>query len=134
MAKYGSDDLKVEVDNASDTLVDLSQYVDEIDGVDIEALIQESHAFGDAWVEQLYSGVNRVAPITLAGFYDDTVTVGPNAILNALGATRTLKITWGSTKTTSVECVITNYRRLPVRNESTRFSCTLTPTAAVTEV
>ena len=130
MAKYGSDDLVITVGGT-----DLSNYVDEIDGVDIEALIQESHAFGDAWVEQLFSGVKRGNPITIAGFYDDTGATGPDAKLGgaAIGTIVAVVITWGGSKTTTFNATITNYRRLPVRNESTRFSATLSPTAVMTE-
>lgn len=133
MAKYGSDDVVIEVDNSGGTLVDLSQYIDTINEINISAMLQESHAFGDSWVEHLYTGVKMTAPITIEGFYDDTSTTGPNAVLNSLGDTRTFKITYGSTKTTSVEAVITSYVRRPVRGELTRFTCTLTPTGAVTE-
>lgn len=133
MAKYGSDDVVIEVDNSGGTLVDLSQYIDTINEINISAMLQESHAFGDSWVENLYTGVKMIAPVTIEGFYDDTTTTGPNAVLNSLGDTRTFKITYGSTKTTSVEAVITSYVRRPVRGELTRFTCTLTPTGAVTE-
>lgn len=133
MAKYGSDDVVIEVDNSGGTLVDLSQYIDTINEINISAMLQESHAFGDAWVENLYTGVKMTAPITIEGFYDDTSTTGPNAVLNSLGDTRTFKITYGSTKTTSVEAVLTSYVRRPVRGELSRFTCTLTPTGAVTE-
>ena len=33
MAKYGSDDLKIEVDNDGDSLIDMSQHVEEINDV-----------------------------------------------------------------------------------------------------
>lgn len=133
MSKYGSDDVVIEVDNSGGTLVNLSQYIDTINEINISAMIQESHAFGDSWVEQLYTGVKMTAPITIEGFYDDTSSTGPDVVLNSLGDTRTFKITYGSTKTTSVEAVITSYVRRPVRGELTRFTCTLTPTGAVTE-
>ena len=133
MAKYGSKDLKIEVDNSSDTLVDLSQYITGINGVTVEAILEEGTAFGDTWVEQLFTGNKQTSAITLDGFYDDTASTGPDVILNALGSTRTLKVTWGSTKTTSVEAVITSYSRNPVRKELTKFQCVLTPTGTVTE-
>lgn len=133
MAKYGSDDLKIEVDNSGASLVDLSNYIDTVNEFNVEALLQESHAFGDAWVEQLYTGVKRANPVTLEGFYDDTASTGPDVVLNAIGDTRTLKFTWGSTKTSSVEAVITSYVRKPARGELHRFACTLTPTGTVTE-
>lgn len=133
MAKYGSKDLKIEVDNSSGSPVDLSNYIDTINEFNVEVAIVEGTAFGDGWVEQISTGLKKGNPVTIEGFYDDTATTGPDVILNSLGDTRTLKITWGSTKTTSVEAIITSYSRKPVRGELTRFSCTLTPTGTVTE-
>ncbi len=54
-------------------------------------------------------------------------------IFNALGATRTLKITWGSTKTTSVETIIVGYDRIAQVGKLTEYEVTLRPTGAVTE-
>lgn len=133
MAQYGQDALRIEVDNSAGSLVNLSPYIDTINDVEVQALLQQTDTFGDAWVEQAFTGVRRMQPVTLEGTYDDTATTGPDAVLNALGATRTLKITWGGTKTTTVEVVITSYVRRPTRGELTRFACTLTPTGAVTE-
>ncbi len=133
MAKYGSPNIKIEVANAGGTLVDLSAHIDTINGFEVEAKIQESTPFGSAWTTQLYSGVRQGNPVTIEGFYDDTATTGPDAILNALGSTRNVKITYGSTKTSSFAAIITKYDRKPVAGESTRFACTLTPTGAVTE-
>lgn len=133
MAKYGSDDLTVEIDDSGSTARDLSDYIDTLDGFNVEALIQESHAFGDSWVEQLYSGVKAGRPFTVGGFYDDTASTGPDAVLNAVGDQRTVTLTWGGSKTSSFEAVIQNYRRIPARGESTRFEATLVPTGTVTE-
>lgn len=135
MAKYGGDVLKIEFDNASGTLVDMTQHVLEFNGIDVEAILEEAHTFGDAWVEQLFTGLRKANEITLRGFYDDTASTGPDAIFNAVGntTTRTLKVTWGGTKTTSVECIIKNYRRLPTRGEMTKYEVVLAPTGAVTE-
>lgn len=140
MAKYGFDKLKIEFDNSGGvTLIDMSAYILNIDGVSIEAMLEESHAAGDAWVKQLWTGIRRLADIKLDGFYDDAATTGPDAIFNDVGAggttggTRTLKITYGSTKTTQVETIIKSYRRDPNRNQLTKFEVVLTPTGAVTE-
>jgi hypothetical protein len=135
MAKYGSNSLKVEFDNAGGSLVDMSDYCLEINGIDIEAMLEESHGFSDSYVEQLFTGLKKVADVTIKGFYDDTATTGPDVIFNAVGNTtsRTLKLTWGSTKTTSVETVIKNYRRQPTRGQLTKFECVLAATGAVTE-
>lgn len=139
MAKYGSNSLVVEIDSTEGgSLSDISQYVLDINGVEVEAILTESHSFGDSWVEFLATGLRRMNPVTLGGFYDDTASTGPNAIFSSVqdspaDGTRTLKITWGSTKTTSVEVWIQKYTRRPVRGELTRWEAVLQPTGAVTE-
>ena len=134
MAKYGPDDFAISVDDSGGTPVVMDAHVDDFDGMDIEALIEESHVFGDAWVAQLYSGIRKGNPFTLGGFYDDTASTGPDAVFNAVGDTRTVTMTWGGSKTTAFECLITKYVRTPTRNVSTRYTVTFTPTGAVTEV
>lgn len=101
MAKYGSNSLKVEFDNSAGTLVDISQYVLTINGVRVEAILQESHSFGDAWFESLATGLRRMTKVTIGGLYDDA-TGGPDDVFKGVpsapsDATRTLKITWGGT-------------------------------------
>lgn len=112
----------------------MSQYILEINEMTVEALLEQSDTFGDIWMEQLATGSKRASPVTLKGFYDDTAATGPDVIFNAIGATRTLKITWGGSKTTSVETIIQTYKRMPTRGELTKFEVTLIPTGVVTEV
>lgn len=127
MAKYGQSDLSVTWDGDS---VDF----DTINGAEIEAILQQSDSFGDDWVEQLFVGVKRMEPITLEGFYDDEAG-GPNALFGgaAIGSTEEVVITWGSTKTTTFDAIVTRYARTPSRGELTRYSVTLTPTGEVVE-
>ena len=133
MAKYSSADLKIEIDNSGGTPVDLSAYIDTIDGFNMEALTQESTPFGVDAEEHLAVGISRTNPVTVEGFYDDTAASGPDAVLNSIGDTRTLTITWdGDSNSDSVEAIIQTYNRTPTRGELTRFSCTLLPTGAVT--
>jgi hypothetical protein len=136
MAKYGSGSLVIEFDNSGGSLVDMTQYVLEVNGVKISAILEESHTFGDTWFESLATGLSKLDDINIKGFYDDTATTGPNAIWNAIGntTTRTIKFTWGGSKTTSVETIIMDYARLPKRGELTKFEVTLRPTGTVTEV
>lgn len=128
MAKYGSPNLVVSIGGT-----DMSQHVDTINGFEVEAMIQESHTFGDSWVERLYSGVKNGLPFTMGGLYDDTGTTGPDAKFNTLGTTVAVILTWGGTKTSSFNALVTKYRRLPARGELTRYEVELTPTGAVTE-
>lgn len=141
MAKYGGPDIKVEFDNAAGTLVDMSQYVLEMGDVNIEAVLEDSHTFGDSWAEVLFAKLRKVGDISLRGFYDDTATTGPDVVFNDVGnlgssgaGSRTLKVTWGSTKTTSVESFIRSYRRTGKAGGLTRYEMVLALTGAVTEV
>lgn len=138
MAKYGSPSIVIEIDSADGgSLVDITQYIQEFDGVKIERLMEEgSHSFGDSWFEALQSGMRRAHPVKLGGFYDDAASTGPDAIFvtSATHAvTRTFKVTWGGSKTTTVEVWITEYDRKPERGKLTRFEVMLLPTGAVTE-
>ena len=133
MAKYGSSNLTITVEDSLGAAQDLSNYIDTINDVNIEALTQESTAFGDSWVENLATGVKKGNPVTVEGFYDDTALTGPDAVLIGIGDTREVVITWGGAKTTTFDAIIQNYTRRPTRNELTRFSCTLLPTGAVAE-
>ena len=131
--KHGPDEIRIDVDNSSGSLVNLSAYIDTFNGITKEALTEEDTVCGDADETHGAVGVAQVQPVTLEGWYDDTASIGPHVILNAIGNTRSLKITWGNSKTTIVEAIIQTYARLPARGGSTRFTATLQPTGAVTE-
>ena len=140
MAKYGSNSVGISFDNAAGSPVDMSQHVLTFNGIDIEAMTEESHSFGDSWVENLFTGLRKGADVNLGGFYDDAATTGPHVIFNDVGNTasvsagpRTLTITWGGSKTTSFETWIKNYKRIPSRGELTKYEVTLLLSGAVTE-
>ena len=140
MAYYGSNSIVVAVDNSSGTPVTMTNYVTSIGNIGVEALLQESTAFGDAWVEQLSTGMRRMEPIVLGGLFENTATTGPDAVFNDIasgpadtGSTRTGTSPWGGSNTTSVEAILTAYSRTPTRGELTAYEVTLTPTGAVTE-
>lgn len=136
MATYGPDDIAVRFD-ATDggALQSMTQHVTEIDVLDIEAMFdQNTRSYGDVWSDQAYIGVRRWNPITLRGVYDDTATTGPNATFNSVGSQRTLELTWGGSKTTTVETLILNYRRIPQIDGMTRYEVVLQPIGAPTEV
>jgi hypothetical protein len=132
MANYGQANFKVEFD-ATDggALTDISQYVTEINEVTVERLTEESDAFGDSWREHLMTGIRTLGDITITGFYEDATV---DAIFTGTHAvTRSLKLTWGGTKTTAVETWIASYTRTASRGALTKYSATLRPTGAVVE-
>jgi len=141
MATYTSANLKIEFDNATGTLVDMSNYIISTSGLSATMDLDETHAFGDSWVERATKGTFRFGDITLSGLYDDASPSGPNIIFNDIlnlkttaAGTRTLKITWGGSKTSTVETYIKSYKSLPSRGEITKFEVVLSTTGTVTEV
>ena len=101
---------------------------------EIEAILQEVTAAGDADEAHAKVGLSRMAEISFGGPYDDTVSTGPDAVFKGIGDTRTVKYTWGGTKTTQVEAIIKRYRRVASKGTLTAFEAVLQPTGAVTEV
>jgi hypothetical protein len=118
---------KVTTVSATTAYHDLSQYITE-----------ESHAMGDAWVEHLYTGMRRVTPITIGGFYDDVGASGPHAIFGQatdIGAERNVKLNLGTTNAyPKFDVIVKRYTRKPVRGVLTKFEVELLPTGAVTVV
>lgn len=139
MAKYGPASVVVEYDNAGGALQNITQHVQSINDVDVENILEESHTFGDSWEESLGIGVGRVGTIELSGLFDDAVAPAPDALFanrvpeGPATATRTLKITFGGTKTFSVETLLKNYKRKVDKNGLTKYTAILQPTGAVTE-
>lgn len=136
MTTYGSADVTVEVDNDSDTLVDLSAYVLTIGGVKKEALVEEVTPLGAAWFAHMKTGVFSLPEIALAGVYDDTATVTPFALFGAnadLGDTRTLKVTFGGSKSISVETIVKSWDRQISKGDKTKYEVVLVPTGTPTE-
>lgn len=135
MAKYGGNNTVIMFDNSGGTPVDMSQYVEEISELAVEAMLEESHTFGDSWREQLNAGLKFMPDITIKGKYDDTATTGPDAIFNAVGntTTRTLTVTFGGSKTRAVETIIKKYGASPRRGRITTYEVVLAPTGTVTD-
>ena len=132
MAKYGPSDLIISVDDSGDSPVTVTAFIDSQTAVEIEAIIEESHSFGKSWVEHLFTGIKRMSELSFTGFYDDAAA-NFDAIFVGIGSTRSVVLTWGSSKTTSFEAIITKYARNAQRNSSTRATASLMPTGTVTE-
>lgn len=134
MAKYGFDDLQVEIDaSEGGALTDISAYVFGINGVDIEGVLEEGHTAGDSWVEQLFTGLKRGADMTLDMFYDDA-TGGPDDVFaGGEGEQRTFQITYGGAKVDSGEVRIRRFVKQPRRGEVTKCQAVLAWDGAITQ-
>lgn len=109
MATFDWGDLKVEIDNAGGTLVDISAYVEKINGINIEGGSEEVTPAGAAATYALVVDIDKVEDITIEGVFDDTATTGPWALMGGStnrGAVRSLKLTYGSTITRTIETLI----------------------------
>ena len=117
---------------------DLTQYITEFDGLELLAETQESHTMGDSWAEEAFTGLRRVSPIKIGGFYDDVAASGPHALLGNttdIGAERVIKLNFGTTNAyPKVDVIVKRYSRKPVRGELTKFEAEFIPTGAVTVV
>jgi hypothetical protein len=144
LATYTWANVKFEIDDSSGSSHDISQYVTTCNGIHFQAPTVDVTPAGAgvaaaAWVKQLFGGIFNGQDITLTGVFDDTATTGPDALFKDLGCiatsagTRTFKVTYGGTKSTAIETIITGYDRDPVKGQPTMYTATLSTTGAPTE-
>ena len=142
MANRGQTDFQVTVTTTSATAAfrDISQQVDTINGFGVEALLEQSDAFGDSWREQLYTGIRQMDDLTLEGFFEDTATAtGVHAIFGQatdLGAEREVELNFalvaGGTDVAKFDILVRRYERSVRRGALTRYRLTVAPTGAMT--
>lgn len=132
MANYGPNSLIISFTDSGATPRIMTPFVRTFNGMDVQAILVDNTTFGVAWQQWLYSNINKVAPVTMRGRYDD-VALGPNAIFNAPGATRTLLVTWGGSKTSSSSALIADFKRIPVVNDLLDYEVTVNLSGTVTE-
>ena len=136
MAQYSSSSVILSIKDTGGTPRTLTPYVRSIGNVSIEAILQEATPFGATWATFVSTGIKKMAALTLGGFYDTAVDVGPDVLFAGHeGETRTAcVITYGGTKTTTFDAIIQKYERLPKLGAMTEYQVTLQPTGTVAEV
>ena len=134
MAKYDSSNFKIEFDDSTGALQNMSSYITDADPMEKEIYVEEDTPFYTANETSSSTGVSKVNDISLKGEYDDTATVGPHVIFSAIGSTRTLRYIWGGGRATSVETIIKAYNRIPNVKKLTGFEVKLRPTGPISEV
>ncbi len=128
MAKYSSKDLDFNFGAQS-----MKAHILDDVTLAVEVGTEEATAFGDTWEKHISTGIKKADPITVGGFYDSTITTGPDAKFNTLGTTVAVIITWGGAKTSTFDTVVQKYQRLGKVGEMTRYVATLLPTGEVQE-
>lgn len=131
---YGSNQIILSCADHGGTPRIITAYVRTFNGLDVQAILVEGHAFGASWVASLYTGINKGADFTWGGYYDDTATTSPNVLFSGFeGDTRAIVITWGNSHTSSFNALLMSYKRLPALNDLTKFEVTFRPSATITE-
>ncbi len=139
MALHGFPNLKIELDNVSDVLKNISAYVTEINGYTVEQVLEELTSAGTSSDRWGVVGFEQKAEIVLSGPYDDTgdglVSITKDAEGLPAAGTRTLKLTFdndgGPLDERTVECIIRTTDRAPSRAALHKYTVTLRPTGAV---
>ena len=135
MTLQGFPALKIELDNSSDALKDISAYVTEIGDYTVEQLLEELSAAGDATDRWAAVGFEQKSEIPLSGPYDDQADSLVAITKNGEGNTRTLKLTFddpGTSDVRTVETIIKSTSRAPSRGAFTKYTIVLRPTGAIT--
>jgi hypothetical protein len=129
--KHGSAEITVSYDDApGGSLRLITSYVLTMGGIKITSTMQVSTAFGDTIEKKLPTGVSKIDPVQLYGFWDDTAVVGPHVVFLApdtspQASTRSLAIVFGNGKTWSSEGYLESYEVVGKAGALTEFNAVL---------
>lgn len=131
--------IKYEYDGADGNPVDITAEVLTINDIDQANMLQQTDPFGTSMPEFTPTGRGSFKPIQLGGIFK----TGSGTIDAQFGGripeavdtpARTLKITWATGRSTSVETHLSDFKRSPNKdNGLTRFTVELQPTGVITE-
>ena len=138
--KHGSSEITIAYDDApGGTPVTITNGVLTMSGVKIEAAQQLTHAYGDSWEESTPTGMRKVPPITMHGFFDDTLVTGTHIVMKVTdadvsvqGSTRTLTVVFGNSVTATGETRLVSYEILGKNGNLTEFEAVVQPTGTWT--
>jgi hypothetical protein len=132
MSIYGSKDLVITLTDAGAVARDITQFVRTFNGIEIEALLEESHSYGDQWPEMIWPGFAKGSPVEIGGIYDDGANT-PYALWSR-GASRQMVITWGGGHTTTFTVLMNKWKRGPELEKAHKYTMTLMPSGAIADV
>ena len=141
--KHGSAEWTITYDDAQGgTARAVTPYVQTISGLKITSAMQIITAFGDSWEKSSPTGVKKVDPVTIHGFFDDTATVGPHVVFltpdttaydGTTSTSRTLVVVVSnSSKTFTVETLLMSYSVLGKTGNLTEYEAVIQPTSTGT--
>jgi hypothetical protein len=134
--KHGSSEITISYDNAAGTPVVLTCAVLTMGPVKISSNMQAGTTFCDAIEKQLPTGMTKIEPMKLTGFFDDTPATGEHSTFlpidtNPQGPTRTLAIGFGNGKTWTSEGYCQSYAVIANQGNLTGFEADLVQNSGV---
>jgi hypothetical protein len=129
--KHGSSEITISYDDGpGGTPRAITPYVLTMGAIKLTSNMQTSTVFAATLETMLPTGMSKIDPITLHGFFDDTATVGPHVVLIApdtspQASTRTLAIVIGNSKTWTSEGYLVSYAVLGKVGSLTEFDAVL---------
>lgn len=139
MAKAGSNEVAFEIDTTDGGSLSTGfiQYITKIGDVVVNREAKEATPFGVVDEQYIIGVMKKRDPLVIEGFYDDTATTGPDAVLNigdiTHAVTRSTVLTLKAGKTVSGECWIEKYTRTLEVGEYHGYQASLRYTGTITE-
>jgi hypothetical protein len=129
MAKYGSANAVVTIDDHGGTPRIITGQVRTIGGLKISQITEENSPFGMAYETNTPVGKQRMGPVTIEGDFDTAATTGSHAVFGTLettpsDATRTLDVSPDGTKHLSGEGYVTEYELVLTNGKITGYKAT----------
>jgi len=138
--KHGSNEVAFEIDIADGGALSTnfgSTYLTKIGDSVVNREAVEATPFGVVDEQFIIGVIKKREPLVIEGFYDDTASSGPDAILNigkvTHAATRSTVLTFASGKTITGEVWIEKYTRTVEVGAYHGFSASLRYTGTITE-
>jgi len=138
--KHGSNEVAFEIDSADGGALTTGfgiTYLTKIGDSVVNREAVESTPFGVVDEQYIIGVIKKREPLVIEGFYDDTATSGPDAVLNigkvTHAATRSTVLTFATGKTITGEVWIEKYTRTVEVGAYHGFSASLRYTGTITE-
>jgi hypothetical protein len=141
--KHGSNEVDFQIDSADGGslttagITGFIQYITKIGDVSVKREAVDATPFGtdqEAWIIGV---IKRREPLVIEGFYDDTASTGPDAVLNigkiTHAATRSVVLTFATGKTVTGEVWIEEYTRTLEVGQYHGYKASLRFTGTITE-
>lgn len=143
MAKAGSNEVDFQIDSTDGGTLTAAgptgfiQYITKIGDVSVNREAVEATPFGVVDEQYIIGVIKKREPLVIEGFYDDTASSGPDAILNigrvTHAATRSTVLAFKSGKTITGEVWIEKYTRTMEVGNYHGYSASLRYTGTINE-